>query len=862
MKINLKLFFLFSLFLIQSVSFAQVKIRELPSYDLGVIDSVFFNVTKSRPIIPLKNTWKVFTADAPNKKVPLSIPFIFDRSDELQLENQLNFTKEEILNNRIKLVFLGLNYYAEILINDLVIYKHPGGEIPFSIEIPKDVLKISSSNRIIIKISYKLDSENTIPLKQRFLFPENFGGIFRDLYLQFVPNTSISDYSISYTLSDNLQKAKINSAVKIEKLGNTDASEGASLLTNNYRINFSLSLSDSYLEAVKTDWNFVLKQNETAGKNLTVDLANSYLWSPTSSVNYIARIRLFENKRLIDEVFQPVIFYTLRTEKDKIFLNDKIFSFIGTTYYHSGPELGNLVNFSNLTADLRQIKELGFNIVRFAKSVPHPYALRLCEKMGLLAFVEIPLNSVPEDFTESEYFNDRTVSYLKRFVNVYKSYPAVAAIGTGSSYLSDSPIHSKFISKLADIVKKNSYKLSYASFIGFPQNLIENLDLYGIELYAKPISAITEDYLNTRKIIGNEKLFISEATYPSIFNNGNGYLNPYTFEAQAKYFEDLIDFNRKNRNSGFFINSIFDFRGDFASLFAGYRENNVYSVGILGEGRERSRLSYSVIHSKLNMGEKVTIPIGSKADDGPLFFIIVGLILSVIMAITINSKRKFREDATRALMRPYNFYSDVRDHRILSGFHSNLLMFILGGSHSLLLTNLLYFLKNNLLLEKFLLSFGSPTLLNIFSFLAWNPLQAFIYLFIFSVLLFPILTLIIKTASLFIKTKVMLSSIYYITIWAFLPLAILLPVELVLYRILEADVVNIYIYIFLCVSALWLFQRLIKGIFVIFDVRPATVYLYSFIFILVVGGGLLFYFQLTESLFNNIIMAIKQYRLL
>jgi beta-galactosidase/beta-glucuronidase len=37
--------------------------------------------------------------------------------------------------------------------------------------------------------------KNTIPLKQRFLFPQNFGGVIRDVYLHLTPNVSISDFT-------------------------------------------------------------------------------------------------------------------------------------------------------------------------------------------------------------------------------------------------------------------------------------------------------------------------------------------------------------------------------------------------------------------------------------------------------------------------------------------------------------------------------------------------------------------------------------------------------------------------------------------------------------------------------------------
>ena len=126
--------------------------------------------------------------------------------------------------------------------------------------------------------------------------------------------------------------------------------------------------------------------------------------------------------------------------------------------------------------------------------------------------------------------------------------------------------------------------------------------------------------------------------------------------------------------------------------------------------------------------------------------------------------------------------------------------------------------------------------------------------------MFFFFAIIFQFASFFIKNKVLFSSIYYVVIWAFLPLAILLPVELVLYRILIANTINFYVYVFLLAYAVWLIQRLLKGIFVIFDTRPSVVYLMSSVITITVIAVILFYLQFKDSAIYYIINAVKQYK--
>jgi beta-galactosidase len=179
-----------------------------------------------------------------------------------------------------------------------------------------------------------------------------------------------------------------------------------------------------------------------------------------------------------------------------------------------------------------------------------------------------------------------------------------------------------------------------------------------------------------------------------------------------------------------------------------------------------------------------------------------------------------------------------------------------------LIINLLYYLRTNLFLEKILLAFGSQNLIDAVIYLAWHPLDGFLILFAVSIIGIILLSMVIKIFSFFLKNKVFFSSIFYTTIWSFLPLSLLLPVELVLYRILAADIVNLYLYIVIALYLLWQVQRLFKGIHVIFDIKPSKVNLYGLVVIIIVIGGILLYYQLTNSTVYYLIRAVTEYKFL
>ncbi len=846
-----KKFFLFVFLFTFSASFAQIKIIELPSPDYGQADSVFFDITSTRGIIPLNKGWELFLQDDPENKIDVSLPSIFTNENSVIYRKEFNFSGEQILNYKFDLVSFGINYASEIFINNVSLYKHAGGGYPFEFEIPKDILNYDVPNVIKIKVYHKLDSKNTIPLKPRFLFPDSKGGITGDLFIKLIPLTRIENLRYSFTTLSR-KKAKIKLTVNFDLVDESKNPEGKNI---NYKC--YLQFYDPNKETIlySKDFNIKFRTSNKITKKVNITLSSTEFWDLKNRANYFIRLVLTDGENIIDEFKRDIPIRKISYANRNFNINGKKIKLKGVTYIPSSDIFYTEDLYSVFKRDLQIIKNAGFNSVRFSKAVPHPYLLKLCEDYGLFAFIEIPLNSVPAQFLRQEDFLTRAETYVAQISAYYKRFPMVAGIGVGSSYLPDNKSNSEFIAHLARIVKKSSGLPAYASFVGIQHDTIPDLDFYGIELYAK---TLPDDFNKS----GELNYFISEATYPNYNGETNGYLNQFSYEAQAKYFIDIISQSEKYKLKGYFLNSMFDYKGDFAPMFSGFNDENEYKIGLLAADRKSDRASFHIIKARVRDGKRINIPLGNKLDDSPLFFIIASLVLSLLLGVLINSKKKFREDAIRALLRPYNFYADIRDQRILSGFNTNFLMILLSGSHALFLTNLLFFLKNNILIEKSLIALGSPDYVEFVSSLAWNPTDAFIVFFIFSVLGFLLISVIFKFASFFIKNRVIFSSIYYVVIWAFLPLTILLPLELVLYRILMADVINWYLYTAIIIFNIWLVQRLLKGIYVIFDVRPFQVYFYGFIFTILVIGAIILYFQLSEYSLFYILNAVKQYQFL
>ncbi len=839
--------------LLQNLLLAQIKITSLPQNTNGIFDPVFFDRNEYRNVELLNSGWQVFSENDIEKKITVSIPAIFEGEESLVFEKKIKFTGQQIQNSQLVLGFLGLNYSAEISINGYNIYKHSGGSYPFEVPLPKDILKENST--LTVKVSSKLNSENSIPSTQRFLFSSLSGGIFRNVYIKTVPPLHITSNSYTYSFDQVFTKASINFKIGIEN----SAFQKSSQISQSKEIIVRINLIPNGLETVQAKGDFVqtifAEDNEA---NLRLELINPQLWSPQAPKFYLCEVSLISNGEVIDKSVKQISFYQIKKDENNFLLNGIPFILQGTTYLLDESSLRRTNAYDKIKDDLTLIKNTGFNSVRFSKSYPNPYAVKLCQELGLFALIELPFNSVPEDILVQNDFQLHTVQLLKSAVSNYSDYGNTIIIGAGSSFLPNSEITQNFLSRVSGSIKEKGF-FTYVSFVGIQTTPIKEIDFYGIELYSPLIANVKEELQKGIDALGKNSIFVSEVTYPNYKGSQSGYLTKYSSDAQAKYFSELIDLTRGLKISGFFINTLLDYKGEFASLYGSYSENGFYKFGILDYAHNLNSIGYKVIAAKLSNDAKVTIPIGTRKDDNPIIFIFLALFLFIVMAVLINTKKKFREDCTRALLRPYNFFADVRDHRIMSGIHTAVLLLIQAGSASLLITILLFYYRTNILLEKFVIAIGHHSLLKLISYLAWNLQSCFVFLFALFILKFVLIAAVIKFASFFIKTRVEFTSILYTVVWSFLPLILLLPVELILFKLLTNGTYETVIFIFLILYFLWILQRILKGIYVVFDVRPLMVYLYSFAAIVLVVGGILLKYQLTSSTYYYIVNSIKQY---
>jgi len=253
-------------------SFSQVVFKEVPDYKVHLSDSLFFDITQTRSVILLNGSWSIRPADdeeAP--KIKVSVPSIFEGEGELVFEKEFELSKSLISENTLELFFFSINYTADISLNNTIIYRHSGGEYPFKVSLPRDILKDDKKNLLSLKLKYDLNSKNSIPQKQRFLFPQNFGGIIGDVYIHIKPDIYLAKEKITKTFSSDFQNVSLEVETLV-KNNKTSESNRTTDTPQDYRL--AVSLTDSAGNIIKglPAYSFNLERNKDISINLKLEL--------------------------------------------------------------------------------------------------------------------------------------------------------------------------------------------------------------------------------------------------------------------------------------------------------------------------------------------------------------------------------------------------------------------------------------------------------------------------------------------------------------------------------------------------------------------------------------------------------------
>ncbi len=826
------------------------------------------NFTSStRSIIDLSGQWQYSVDDGRTWRDVL-VPSASNFVSRIIFTRKFEAKPEVVGGNSFKLVAFGINYQAEVYINETYVGKHEGGYTSFSMLVPDNAIQVGSENVIRIVVDNHLDSRSTLPLRQQLWGWKNYGGIFRDIYLVSTPPLWVDDFTVlTEAIEPKAVRLLVKSTVSARDLS---AYYNSAPKTNSPQFSFEVDVYDKTtgLLAGKSVPQLI---EPGSNKDLTISaavpVAAAKLWSPESPSLYDVRASISvgsgKTASLIDELETETGIRTISVSKSSILLNGIPVVLRGVAWIEDSQEHGSALTYEEMEKDIALIKNLGANAVRFAFHPPHPYLLHLCDQYGLLAFEEIPLYETPVEIMTAENYRALAENNLREMIRRDRNHPSVIAWGLGAGFESVDPRAGAVIQQLNSIAKGSDNRLTY--YISRSVNDKENsrlVDIAGIEFYDSDVKTFTRDLNTWKREHPDSPVFVGKYGKAVEPENRNGYSDPMSQQAQARYLMQRFDAIKQSEVTGGFIWAFSDWRGERPIMTVQSPNPFLSTQGIVELNREK-KIAYDVVRS-LYLGEKVAaLPIGSYAPSSPVSYVLLGLVLLIVFAWLLNSNRRFRESVNRALLRPYNFFADVRDQRILSNLHTTILAVIVAFTLSIVLSSILFHYRSDVVADYVLTNIVfSDQLKASLIMLVWSPLKCVVAGAMFAIAVLCVLTLLIQLFGIFVRTKVYFFHSYSIAVWSTLPMILFIPLGMILYRVMQTDMYVIPVLALFAVVLLWIFFRLLKGISIIYDILPLKMYAVALLVVAAVAAGSYAYFDYSRSttayvhyLFSTIIPA-------
>lgn len=327
------------------------------------------------------------------------------------------FIDKKLENKHAVIYFEGANQEVEVFVNGQSAGKHIGGYTRFCFEI-SDLLKYGEQNKFEIKVDNK-HNPDIPPLSADFTF---YGGIYRDVYLQFTNKVHVSTANLasSGVYVKTPQVSANEAVIEISSLINNSTETAINVIVEN-------QITDAKGNTVKT-----IKSNQKIAPQTTITdaqqkikIANPLLWDIDNPHLYTVFTRIYDKKsgEMLDEVSNTFGLRWFEFDRDKgFFLNGKYRKLRGTNRHQDYFGKGNALRDEMHVRDLLLLKEMGINFLRVSHYPQDPVILEMCDKLGIITSVEIP---VVNAITETEAFLENSVNMLKEMIWQNYNHPSV-----------------------------------------------------------------------------------------------------------------------------------------------------------------------------------------------------------------------------------------------------------------------------------------------------------------------------------------------------------------------------------------------------------------------------------------------------
>ncbi|MCX6139078.1 MAG: hypothetical protein NTV54_16480 [Ignavibacteriales bacterium] len=792
--------------------------------------------SSTRSIIDLSGNWD-YSVDDGSTWHEVAIPASSSFEGRMVFTKKFEVTPETAAKKNFKVVAYGINYQCEIYINEIFVGKHEGGYTSFSLLIPENAIQIGTENVIRVVVDNRLNARNSLPLRQQIWGWKNYGGIFRDIFIVGMPPVWIDDVTLTTEGLEAKSCRLIVSATVSARDIPVVTTSGVPYIANIEVTEKSTGAVVGRLAGIPV----VPQTNKDIQVRAVVPLSSYRLWSPDTPELYSVRTMIVADipkaPAVLDEHIVSSGIRTISRGTKELFLNGARLTVKGIVWMEDSHDQGASLTYEEMERDVARIKNLGANTIRFGFHPPHPFLLQLCDMYGLLALEEIPLFEVPADILTNELYRALAENYLREMIRRDRNHPSVIAWGFGTGFESVDVRVREVVQSMQAVSKEMDRRLTYYTTRSLDDDKCSMIvDIAGIELPSADLKKFKVSLQQWKEAHPDQAVLVSAYGKPIESGNRNGYSDPMSQESQARFLYQRYDVIKAADIAGGCVSAFSDWRGDRPVMTVKSENPFLYTFGIVELARQK-KVAFDVVRS-MYLGEKIAaLPIGTSAPSSPVSYVLLGLGTLILFAWMWSSNHRFQESVNRAILRPYNFFADIRDQRILSNLHTVVLAVIIAMTFAIVTSSILYHFRHDTAVDYIVTHFLISDIVKAFFIkLVWNPILCIAYVAIAVLVWMAAVVIAIRAGSTMTRTHINFFHAFSVTIWATLPLLAFIPVGMILYRVMESDVYILPVMLVLGAILVWIMLRTMKGISIVYEVRPLQVYAIALLLVAVVVG--------------------------
>jgi beta-galactosidase len=253
-------------------------------------------------------------------------------------------------------------------------------------------------------------------------------GIYRDVYLEGLPQARIHDVEIKTDLDDDYRDAELSVDVAVE-----NATDNASEL----KIEAELFTADGKSIA-KFDSAVPAEAHGTGKKKLSAHIENPAKWSAEQPNLYRLLVSLRDAEGKLVEIIPFNVGFREVEIKDRLLkLNGQELRIAGTNRHEHDPVTGHTVSVESMIKDIKLMKQHNINTVRTSHYPNDPRWYDLCDKLGLYVIDEANIESHGmgygnESLAKDPKWGKAHMDRMQRTVERDKNYPSIIIWSLGN----------------------------------------------------------------------------------------------------------------------------------------------------------------------------------------------------------------------------------------------------------------------------------------------------------------------------------------------------------------------------------------------------------------------------------------------